>query len=61
MAFKITIPFYSVQFNFYDNHAIVPLTEHSFIRIDQGANQIAQRFARAFQKKILNKVSLGEG
>ncbi len=55
MAFKITIPFHSVRLNFYDNHAIVPMAEHTLIRIDQTAKGIAKKFESAFQRKVLNK------
>ncbi|MFK7946458.1 MAG: AAA family ATPase [Saprospiraceae bacterium] len=52
---KITIPYKAVNLTFSDNNILLPLTEHSVIRIDSSMGRLAEQFENAIQKKVLDK------
>lgn len=52
---KLTIPYKAVQLQFLDNRILVPLNEHSVIRIDSNMPRLANQFENAIQKKVLDK------
>lgn len=55
LAYQIDIPYPVVRLNFFNNRIVVPLTEHTVIRIDQSENRLAKAFQKAFQKTRLDK------
>ena len=52
---KITIPYKAINLTFSDNNILLPLTEHSVIRIDSSMGRLAEQFENAIQKKVLDK------
>lgn len=52
---KITIPYRAVKLQFFDNEILVPLNEHSVIKIDSNMPRLANQFEHAIQDKVLNK------
>ncbi len=53
--YKITIPYNAVQLQFFDNQVLVPLSEHSIIRIDSSMERLVRQFENAIQSQILNR------
>ena len=52
---KISIPYKAVNLTFFDNNILLPLSEHSVIRIDSSMSRLANQFENAIQKKVLDK------
>jgi ATP-dependent Clp protease ATP-binding subunit ClpA len=52
---KITLPYKAVRLQFFDNKILVPLSEHSVIRIDSSMPRLANQFEKSIQKKVLDK------
>lgn len=52
---KITLPYKAVRLQFFENKILVPLSEHSVIRIDSSMSRLASQFENAIQKQVLNK------
>ncbi|TXB64878.1 AAA family ATPase [Phaeodactylibacter luteus] len=59
MAIDITIPFYTFRLRLATGGALMtPLQDHRIARIQQQAAAIAEEYAEAFQKQVLNKGQL---
>lgn len=52
---KITLPYRAVRLQFFENRILMPLSEHSVIRIDSSMPRLANQFENAIQKKVLDK------
>jgi ATP-dependent Clp protease ATP-binding subunit ClpA len=52
---KITLPYKAVRLQFFENKILVPLSEHSAIRINSNMTRLANQFENAIQKQVLNK------
>jgi ATP-dependent Clp protease ATP-binding subunit ClpA len=52
---KITLPYKAVRLQFFDNQILVPLSEHSVIRIDSSIARLANQFENSIQHKVLDK------
>jgi ATP-dependent Clp protease ATP-binding subunit ClpA len=52
---KITLPYKAVRLQFFDNQILVPLSEHSVIRIDSSMPRLANQFESSIQQKVLDK------
>ncbi|MFT6150444.1 MAG: hypothetical protein ACJAUH_003149, partial [Saprospiraceae bacterium] len=49
---KITLPYRAVRLQFFENRILMPLSEHSVIRIDSSMPRLANQFENAIQKKV---------
>ncbi len=56
MAYKLKIPFYSVELTFHDkSYFQIPMFEHQAIRINSTPHALAKQFEKAFQNKVIDK------
>ena len=59
MSYGITIPFYAFKLNLSSgNFMYSPLSDETSLIIGQQINNLAQKYATAFQKKVLHEGAL---
>ncbi|MCO6476497.1 MAG: ATP-dependent Clp protease ATP-binding subunit [Phaeodactylibacter sp.] len=56
MAFKFSIPFYAFRLHFHPGTSLLaPLADNSVLRLGQPLRLVAEKYAEALQKKVLNR------
>lgn len=56
MAFKFTVPFYAFRLHFHPGVSLLaPLADNSVLRLGQPLRLVAEQYAEALQRKVLNR------
>ena len=61
MAFKFSIPFYAFQLHFQPGASLLaPLADNTVLRLGQPLRLVAEQYAEALQRKVINRGQLRE-